>query len=404
MVQEDFLILCLAAETSHDRILHAAPRSPSAWVELVGRAKQSRVAPLLYHRLTSLPGGLAVPEEILERLRNAYFQCASSNARAYQELGAVLTSLRGAGVPVIALKGAHLAEIVYGNIALRPMVDIDLLLRETDVSRAKKLLLGSGFLGSGHDDHHIGLRRPGGGLFVEIHWSITCQNFPFHVETEALWDRSEPARIAGVDVTVLSPEDMTLHLCLHASYHHLFDTPLKYLCDIARVVLHYRERIDWGWLSSTARRRGLARCTYFTLWCTKRTLGCDVPEDVLRELQPPDLDPAWMESALHRLLRPERGRTAALTSANLSRLGATGRFREKIGILGRSLLPSRSTLARMYSVPADSFRIFLCYPVRWRDHFARHRGTAWRMLSRQRQTMDKARQENELRDWLSRPG
>ena len=57
-----------------------------------------------------------------------YLASAHRNLRLFGELRQILRAFNAAGLSVIPLKGACLAEMIYGNIALRPMVDVDLLL------------------------------------------------------------------------------------------------------------------------------------------------------------------------------------------------------------------------------------------------------------------------------------
>jgi hypothetical protein len=60
-------------------------------------------------------------------------------------------------------------------------------------------------------------------------------------------------------------------------------------------------------------------------------------------------------------------------------------------------------MSLMYPAPADSWRIFLYYPVRFRDVLKRHGKTAWRTASGDRQAQSAAAQTNrmtELKDWL----
>ncbi len=403
MEQDDLLVLCLRNAGTSESAWRCPLLSPAEWKKLIDRAKRHRVLPLLYSRIRSAMDVTRIPPETRARLHEAYLRCAARNVRVYDELRQVLRLLDPAGIPVIALKGAHLAELVYGDIGLRPMIDLDLLLPEHDIGRARQMLVEAGYTGSGHDDHHVCLRRPDGQHPVELHWSLCSPSFPFRLASGPIWDRSEPARLAGEKVRILAPEDLLLHLCLHASYHHLFDTPLRYLCDIAAVVRHHRTGIDWPRLCALAKQSGLDRCAYLTLWSTARTLDCAIPVEVLRELRPRDLAPSWEAWALTRVLDPKDHTAASFTSVNLSRLGGAGQRRERLRILARAIFPPRLTLARIYSVPEDSLRVLLYYPVRWRDHVARHGRTLWRLLSREPHTLERARRENELRDWLGGP-
>jgi hypothetical protein len=65
----------------------------------------------------------------------------------YQELQTVLKTFkfRAAGIDVIVLKGAFLAELVYRNIGLRAIGDIDLLVKKEDLGKVKRVLIQLGY-------------------------------------------------------------------------------------------------------------------------------------------------------------------------------------------------------------------------------------------------------------------
>ena len=132
------------------------------------------------------------------------------NMNLYHELSHVLTVLRHDDIPVIVLKGAHLAEIVYENIALRPMCDVDLLVKKEDLTRVQRKLLETGY--SPFTNR----------LLLDIHWHLENSMTDLPVDMDMIWERAQPAFIAGVKVLVLSPEDLLLHLCLHLGFHHFF--------------------------------------------------------------------------------------------------------------------------------------------------------------------------------------
>jgi len=82
--------------------------------------------------------------------------------------------------PVIVLKGAYLAEAVYGDVALRPMCDTDLMVPRAELPRAQAVLLDMGGVQqqpAGNEllwrEHHhprpVVLRD----LSIELHWTIT---------------------------------------------------------------------------------------------------------------------------------------------------------------------------------------------------------------------------------------
>ncbi|MCP4365035.1 MAG: nucleotidyltransferase family protein [Planctomycetes bacterium] len=83
-------------------------------------------------------------------------------------------------MPVILLKGAHLAQVVYSNIALRPMGDIDILVKKNDLPKAKELLLELGYTPIKEVDiatacaysQHISPMIKQNAPPVELHWTL----------------------------------------------------------------------------------------------------------------------------------------------------------------------------------------------------------------------------------------
>ncbi len=95
--------------------MRSKPLSESDWTEVVVLADRHAVTPMLYERLTTGAWSPAAPERVLQRLREAFLMNGAKNALLYKELAQVLEALRQAGIPVIVLKGAHLAALVYGQ-------------------------------------------------------------------------------------------------------------------------------------------------------------------------------------------------------------------------------------------------------------------------------------------------
>ena len=83
---------------------------------MVDLAAGHGVLPLLYECLTTGAGPPAVPERVLQRLRNGFLMNGAKNALLFKDLAQVLRALEQANIPVIVL-----------HIAVRTMNEIDLL-------------------------------------------------------------------------------------------------------------------------------------------------------------------------------------------------------------------------------------------------------------------------------------
>ena len=103
--------------------------------------------------------GLAVPAAFRDRLRARRMQHAHAAAVRARVVADVAGAMAQAGVPFLVLKGAALAHLVYDDPRLRPMRDVDLLIRRPDGSRTLDVLRRCGFSPGGTavpaDHHHV---------------------------------------------------------------------------------------------------------------------------------------------------------------------------------------------------------------------------------------------------------
>lgn len=363
------------------------------------------VAPLLGRRLRELEwhGGASSA-----RLRETSRASAAKNLMLFADLAKIVVAAQTAGWPVIPLKGAFLAEAVYGDIALRPMADLDLLVKPADLPRAIETLRGLGYESEqpfdpmaqqeGFQDMPP-MRRPGGAM-VELHWTLVtplCGARIDEAELESIWERSVPATIAGVSSRALAPEDLLLHLCMHASVHHRFaDVGLKSFVDMAEAVRHYEGTLDWGAFIDRANRWRVANGVRMALMLAEEWTGLRVPADVWTRLDGPPPDEQTLEWARHKVLE---GRPTELVGEFAS-LEAGAGMAGRLSTLRRAAFPSLATMARLYGVRGGSCRVLAYYPYRVWDLWKRYRGATWKLLKGDTEFVIATRQEARLREYL----
>jgi hypothetical protein len=232
----------------------------------------------------------------VKAFRQAHHGTALRNMLAFRELGEVLRALADGGVPVVVLKGAALAETVYHNLALRPMYDVDLLVRESDVAAALAVFAGcgctpvepqrihafrNGFL------HSLVLHRAAGPTVLEVEVHRTLIDAPSHRRVLALqwfWDHTAQARVGKVPAMVLAPEAQLLHLCAHARLHHQGDE-LLWLHDIAELVTAGHDSLAWEVVLRQARACHLVDAVREVVTSVARDWQAPIPAEVLSELR-----------------------------------------------------------------------------------------------------------------------
>lgn len=275
-----------------------------SWAKLLTLARRHGIVPLLGDVLKRLPQGHALPDDVLDYVQQQYRAGAARNVRLYFELENVLARLSESRVRVVLLKGAHLAKWVYGNIALRTMDDIDLMVGLSDVSAACQALSQLGYQSMScvkMDAKTVTFVRPGA-TPIEIHWGVERNTYGFQIDVGSLWSRSISVNVECAGPLVLCPEDLILHICLHTTYHHTgFHLGLRPLCDISAAVRHYRHSINWADLTTRADGARVGKGVYLALSLAHELVGVDIPEHALKSLRPQGFEERWAGLAMEQI-------------------------------------------------------------------------------------------------------
>jgi hypothetical protein len=135
-----------------------------------------------------------------------------------------------AGVDAVLLKGAALAQLLYGPGEHRPYIDLDVLVSPAHLVRAEEMLSELGY----HNAHALrGIDDVGGAVHAEtwfapagakpheidLHRWLAGARAPRDVAWDALWSRRTTIRVAGRPIPVLNRDGQALHLALHAAQH-----------------------------------------------------------------------------------------------------------------------------------------------------------------------------------------
>ncbi len=286
------ILACAARVRSAEQIRRLAGRKLD-WEAVIEQAGRQRLTPVVFAALEE-SAAEGIPGAVRERLRISSTQHAIHNLKVYAALAEVLAAFSAGGIPVVGLKGIALAKTVYSNLALRPVGDIDLLVRPSDLEAAHDLLLRLDYVPdeSVHPQewyrtthHHLApCDGPGGAARIELHHHIHPAPWMALIPIGELWQRARPVAAGGAGFSVFAPEDLILHTCLHLSQGRCFLTGLLDLRDVAEVIAVHGRELDWDLLADRARAYRTAECLYYALWAAEKMLGAEVPAAALRSL------------------------------------------------------------------------------------------------------------------------
>jgi len=328
------------------------------WTHLGAVATRHGVAPLVYRGLRALDRRGALPSRAVhlrDWCQTLYVQNVARNTRLFAELERVLGPLRRAGIPVILLKGAAIARGLFGDIGLRSMRDLDLLVPAEARADALAALRSLGyrlFAGAPADlrararrdglvsslsaglsaevaaglyeryHFHYYLEREGQTFPVELHWHIVKPGRGGPIED--FWHEARPIRVGDVDALCFRPEHLLLHLALHVTADAYKELRLARLVDLHVAVA--TQPLDWAWLDHMAQRQHAVRALGVALGLARCALGTGVPASPAHPLGRFDaalvalLGRRWFaDLGLHPSDRMTPGQTLAWTIARRDR-------------------------------------------------------------------------------------
>lgn len=211
------------AQAARVRRLAAGPLD---WDHLLALAERHRLTAFLHRHLADAP----LPPSARSALRA---EGRAQGHRALQlaaELRRLLAALADEGVDALAYKGPALAMRAYGDLSLRAFIDLDLLVRPSDVPRALRRLSMEGYdlaldLSPAQErcfrrvdgDYPVIHRETD--LLVELHARVSSERFCMPIATDALIARARHEAVGGGEVATLGDDDLLVVLAIHGAKH-----------------------------------------------------------------------------------------------------------------------------------------------------------------------------------------
>lgn len=322
--------LCAALREDTTRL---PPLSEDDWRAVAALATQQRVGPLLLSR-THLPFPDDVRAQLVAR--------AQVSARRALLLQAAVRELADAAsarnLTIVVLKGLHLATSVYPSAGLREMGDIDVLVPAEQLEAVSEVARSLGYTTApmrGVAHHHLP-PMVRGRVNLEIHWQLFNDELGRVAAPAGLIARSVPSGLAPT-ARSLSPEDLLLHICVHAAGHHVLEWGMRPLCDVQAIVHRDGDTLDWNIVGQRAREWNVERSVALVLVLARDYLGVRVPTAVEAQLSAAMPPPALLTDAVDFLFEHAEHLTGTSESATrlLEIRGVTARLRHVAEVLWR---------------------------------------------------------------------
>jgi hypothetical protein len=389
----------------HSRLAQALADGPD-WKRLLNLALHHDVAPLLLRSLRKAQLTPGVSQSLIAALERATAANAMRNRLLFDDLAVVLHFLQRKRLDVIVLKGAALADTVYRDRVLRPMRDVDLLVRDDHLPDIEQFLSSRGYSldeewalakpWHRQYDYHLVYYKRAEGLpvtCIELHWRLDRPAQAFRLDLEGIWTRAVQASVAGVPTRTLCPEDTVLHLCLHACKHKL-TAGMRSYCDIAEAVRCYSAYLDWATFTRRAWQWQVNAFVYVPLRMASELMDAPVPDAVLERLVPATFDRRLVNIGKAAVL--EDPISAALFPDFFSL--RWGSIADRTAVVVKVLSAAAGT--DRYALDRDARRIWWRYPLRMAHLCGSYGADFWRFLRQGRDAVTHAQRRLQLAQFL----
>lgn len=378
--KENFFLLCrlLAnARTENELLEELSGLTSQDWEKFWKTSRIHSVLEILYTRIKVDNFERYFPNEVLDRFRQFVYQSTIKNSYLVQTGKDVIQTLLVEGVDTLALKGFFLQQAVYKVDEIRPMNDIDLLVRREDIPKAIDILKKNGFRMESHFDptfenediKHAPPMENEYGQLLELHWNLLEENEPFSINMDQVWEQKA---CFSDGLWGLSIEHLIVHLAIHGTYQHFLRLGLRSLLDLSRVIEKYADSIQWELVVETARDWKAEKSLWISLKLAEKYLSVALPKDAMLSIEPKNgAEMLFRASLLTETLRP--GQT--VLSPDLIELSKEKNFVSRSKrILKRIFIP-KMQLARLYNIDPKSLGIYPAYIRRIMDLLKQYRKT-----------------------------
>ena len=197
------------------------------------------------------------------------------------------------GIPYAVMKGAHVRELLYQNPAIRPAVDVDILIARQDRFKATEILTGAGFdlqVDRITVSHEVSLTDKI--TNIDLHWDILRPGRADDRLAQEMLDRRERCR----NFSALRPQDEMFLLLFHPVFTKYLSTPHARLAGVADLFYWGQNlTVDWRELCRLCARHRLTTAAWLVASYVRLLTDTPVFDDFIALMRPGAMKAAWLD-------------------------------------------------------------------------------------------------------------
>jgi hypothetical protein len=303
------LLLYCARSEPNAECIRSVVNTGINWQKLLELAEQHGVRPMLHRSLKAVCWN-SIPQSTQFELERFYLANVQRSLAFAGELLHVCREFQQSGIPIVALKGVVLAESIYGDLSLREISDLDIVVHKADMSRAEAILIARGYQADFPDrdcrsaflsyQGQYAFHNKQTGFSIDLHWRLSGKGEAFGLNAECIWSRPEQVAMCGRMVPTLARDDLALFLAAHGTKEGW--KALKWVCDFAEF-LRKTQNVDWLALIDRAEQSNSCRQFQLAMFLACTLLDAPAPRELIDNARNNSAVRALAEMAQRRMLR-----------------------------------------------------------------------------------------------------
>jgi hypothetical protein len=242
-----------------------------------------RLFPLLHRNLIMHE----IRDPLVDKLKAFYLRTWRRNQLLFYKTATLLQLFHKAGIQTMVLKGVALTTLYYRDYGLRPMGDVDILVRMDSALEAIGLLRKLGWTPDSelpenliYVSHAVAFKN-GSERAVDLHWHVLHESRRSD-EDDNFWEGAVSISFNNVSTYALNPADQLLHVCAHGVKWNDIP-PFHWVADTMTIM--NSTQIDWERVVLQLQNHQLVLPIRYALDYLRSELGAYIPQFALELLR-----------------------------------------------------------------------------------------------------------------------
>jgi hypothetical protein len=287
----------------------AAASKVQDWNRFMRIVRRHRVHALVNSSLA--PVSAEVPGIIRAELSQEAANVARESLLYAAESARLGQILNDANIEFLFVKGASLAILAYGSLALKAARDIDLVVLPSEIVAASQAIAASGYLRITpgpelSDDQYRSWvqlskesvwRNAATGVVLELHTGFV--DSPMMLPALSVRSSTQWVTVAqGMELPTLARDELISYLCVHGATHAW--SRLKWLADV-HALFAQQAQTEVDRIYQRSRDLGAGRCTAQALLLCSKLFGLKLSPRLAEELQRDNINELLVQLALRSM-------------------------------------------------------------------------------------------------------